>query len=134
MKTALIAFFGTLVPFMVIDGTFIATAGAAFYRNHISHLMAPAPNFVPAIFFYLIYVTGIVFFVVLPALKGGQGIGATFLAGALLGLFAYGTYDLTNQSVLKDWPLVLTLTDMAWGAFVTGTSGVIALSILRAWN
>jgi uncharacterized membrane protein len=134
MKTALIAFFGTFVPFMLIDGTFIATAGAAFYRNHISHLMAPAPNFTPAIFFYLIYVIGIVLFVVLPAFKGGQSVGMTFLMGALLGLFAYGTYDLTNQSILKDWPLVITLTDMAWGAFVTGTSSIVALSILRAWN
>jgi uncharacterized membrane protein len=134
MKTILIAFLGTMAPFIVLDATFISTLGAAFYRTHISHLMAPAPNFVPALFFYLIYISGIVLFVVLPAFKGGQGIGMTFLMGAALGLFAYATYDLTNQSILKDWPLIVTITDIAWGAFVTASASALGLLILRSWN
>lgn len=134
MKTILISFFATLLPFIVIDGTYLFTIGGSFYQKHIGHLMAPSVNFVPAVIFYLLYIVGILAFVVLPALKGGQGLAHVFAFGALLGLVAYGTYDLTNQSTLKSWPTIVTIVDLAWGAFLTGATATIAVWISRTWN
>jgi uncharacterized membrane protein len=134
MKTILISFVATLVPFLVIDGLYLFTIGGTFYKNHIGHLMSPSVSFLPAGLFYLIYVAGMLALVVLPALKSGQGIGMTFLMGAVLGFVAYATYDLTNQASLRDWPVIVTAIDLAWGAFVTGTASAIAVLISRSWN
>jgi uncharacterized membrane protein len=76
----------------------------------------------PAVLFYLLYVAGLVYFVMLPASRSRDAL----LRGALFGLIAYATYDLTNQATLRDWPWQVTLVDLVWGAFVTGTSCAIA--------
>ena len=54
-----------------------------------------------------------------------------FLRGALLGLAAYGAYDLTNQATLKNWPLSITIVDMLWGTLATGLVCVIAVFVFR---
>ncbi len=124
MRTALIAFAGTLLPLLAIDCAYLFGAGGSFYQRHISHLLAPSPSYLPAIIFYLIYAVGIVFFVVLPALRGEYGYTRVFLTGAFLGLLAYGAYDFTNQSSLRDWPVIVTVVDIAWGMLLTGTAAV----------
>jgi uncharacterized membrane protein len=55
------------------------------------------------------------------------------VSGALLGLVAYGTYDLTNQATLKTWSTTITLADMAWGSVLTAlaaSAGYLAASRL----
>ena len=68
--------------------------------------------------FYLLYVLGVVFFVVLPALARGSARRAA-LSGAFFGLVAYGTYDMTNWATLQGWSAQLALMDMAWGGLLT---------------
>ncbi|MFA6158203.1 MAG: DUF2177 family protein [Candidatus Paceibacterota bacterium] len=131
MKTATISFFATLLPLLLIDGAYLFGISSSFYHRHIGHLMAPSPTFLPAILFYLVYAVGIVVFVVLPAIRGGQGIGHSWIMGAFLGIVAYGAYDMTNQATLRDWPVIVSVVDMAWGAFLTGTVSLIAVWVSR---
>lgn len=123
----------TILSFAVIDAVWLFSTGT-LYKKWLGHLFADTVNFVPAIIFYLIYIFGVVFFVVSPAIKSGTGLLTILLSGAILGLVAYATYDLTNHAVMRDWPLVVTLLDMAWGAILTGTASVIAVSIYRYFN
>lgn len=86
-------------------------------------------NLVPAVIFYLIYVVGIVFFVVNPALLKDSAVYAA-LVGAFLGFLCYATYDLTNLATLKDWPVIVTVVDLVWGTSVT--AAVSWLTVLTA--
>jgi uncharacterized membrane protein len=124
MKTMITAYLATGVAFLTVDAIWLSTMADMLYRPLLGDKLAPQFYLAPAIFFYLTYVAGIVFFAVLPALGKG-GLCRAVLNGAVLGLVAYGTYDLTNQATLKDWPLAITLADLLWGALVTavGASG-----------
>jgi uncharacterized membrane protein len=80
--------------------------------------MAPSANWPAALIFYLLFVVGILVFAVLPGLEAGS-LKTTLLRAALLGLIAYATYDLTNLATLKDWPVVVTVVDLAWGTVLS---------------
>ncbi len=112
----------------VLDSIWL-TSTAGIYRTWLGHLFAPSFNFVPAVFFYLLYTAAVLYFVLSPALRLGSHMWTVFLSGAFFGLVAYATYDLTNHATLKSWPLQVTLIDMAWGAVLTGLASVIALSV-----
>ena len=124
MKTYII----TLITIAIIDSAWLFSMGSK-YKTWLGHLFADNVNFIPAVIFYLIYTFGIMFFVVSPALKQGTSLLNIFLYGALFGLVAYATYDLTNHATLRDWPLHVTLLDMAWGALLTGATSVIVVYI-----
>lgn len=124
MKTYII----TLITIAIIDSAWLFSMGSR-YKTWLGHLFADSVNFIPAVIFYLIYTFGIMFFVVSPALKQGTSLLNIFLYGALFGLVAYATYDLTNHATLRDWPLHVTLLDMAWGALLTGATSVIVVYI-----
>ena len=95
------------------------------YRQNIGELLLPdGIRVAPAIAFYLLYIFGIVWFAVSPALANGGSLQTAALNGALLGLVCYGTYDLTNQATLKVWPTFITLMDLAWGTILTATAAV----------
>jgi uncharacterized membrane protein len=89
-----------------------------FYRKHLGYIMAPSPNWAAAIIFYLLFLVGLMIFVVLPGLEANS-LTTTLLRGALYGLITYATYDLTNQATIKDWPVVVTVVDMFWGVFLS---------------
>lgn len=91
--------------------------------------MAEKVNFLPALMFYLIYVLALLVFIVNPALADGNLLKGILL-GAFLGFAMYATYDLTNMATLKDWPTIVTVVDLAWGAFVTAVSSGIAIKII----
>ena len=80
------------------------------------------------IIFYLIFIVGLVVFVISPALEKGSWISALSL-GALFGLVCYATYDLTNLAVAKDWPLLVTIVDLIWGAALSALVSVITYFI-----
>ncbi|MGU3575316.1 DUF2177 family protein, partial [Brucellaceae bacterium C25G] len=92
-----------------------------FYRERIGSILLTSPHLGVAAGFYLIYVIGIVYFAVLPAFNSNNWQLALF-NGALLGLVAYGTYDMTNLATLKNWSWSLSIVDMAWGTFLTAGS------------
>ncbi|MBN1372792.1 MAG: DUF2177 family protein [Anaerolineaceae bacterium] len=108
----------TLVAFFAIDMLWLGVIARGFYRKHLGFLMAPTTNWVAAIIFYLLFILGIVFFVVLPGLEA-QSLRVTLLRAALYGLITYATYDLTNLATLKDWPVLLTVVDITWGVVLS---------------
>jgi uncharacterized membrane protein len=111
-------YFSTLLVFFVVDIIWLVLVARKFYSKYLGYLMAPSPNWIAAILFYLLFVVGILVFVVLPGLASGS-VSDTLLRGALLGLIAYSTYDLTNLATIKDWPLTVTVVDMIWGTVLS---------------
>lgn len=133
LKSAFIAYLAAGAWMLVVDAVWL-TSMIGVYRQHLGALLLDGIRLGPAIAFYLLYVGGIVWFAVLPALQSGGGWQQAAINGALLGLVAYGTYDLTNQATLKVWPLSITLMDLAWGAFLTSTSAVAGHAAARAFG
>lgn len=126
----------TLAAFLAIDLFWLGVVARRFYAAQLGSLMRARINWAAAGGFYLAYVAGIVFFAVAPALAVGSWTTAV-INGALLGLLAYGTYDMTNLATIKGWPLAMSLVDMAWGAVLTGacaTIGYVGTSLLAASN
>jgi uncharacterized membrane protein len=125
------AYAATLIVFLGLDALWLGVVARSFYAAQLGHLMRENVNFLAAGGFYLAYVAGIVVFAVAPALADGSWKTAA-LYGALLGLLAYGTYDMTNLATLRDWPLTMSLVDMVWGALLTGLSATCGFLITRA--
>lgn len=133
MQTYLMAYISTAAVFLGLDYLWLSRVAIGFYRSQIGEILSDRPNFTAAGVFYLFYVVGIVYFAVLPGVQKGSLVTAIG-SGALLGLIAYGTYDMTNLSTLKVWSLSLSLVDMAWGAFLTAVAagaGFWAVSTLK---
>ena len=116
--------------FLLIDFIWLGYVATKFYRTQIGHLMAENVRFDVAAAFYAIYVVGIVIFAVMPALKSGDMRDA-LLYGALFGFFAYATYDLTNLATLRQWPILVSIVDVAWGTVLTSTSAAIGFYLTR---
>jgi uncharacterized membrane protein len=134
MKPLFVSVVASIVSFLAIDVVWLSTMAKRFYAPNIGHLLAESPKFGPAIAFYALYIFGVIFFVVSPALGNGVGLLKVFFSGAILGLVAYGTYDLTNQATLKEWPLLVTVVDLLWGALLTSFVSVIAVVCARMFS
>lgn len=106
--------------FFALDMTWLGLIAKTFYRKQIGTLLKPDVNWIAAITFYLLFLAGLVFFVIEPAMHRHSWSEA-LLRGAFFGLVAYATYDLTNLAVTKDWPLLITVVDMAWGTALAAT-------------
>ena len=119
------------VVFGVLDFLWLGKVGRGIYQEHIGHLLAPKPNMTAAIIFYAIYLVGITYFATIPALDAGS-LGKAAVSGALLGFVGYATWNLTNLSVLKDYPSSIVPIDMAWGTVATGVTAVITYAVVRA--
>jgi uncharacterized membrane protein len=131
MKIFLAAYFSFLFIMLAIDAVWLTLMVKFLYSKHIGHLMAASPSLIPALIFYLVYALGVTVFVLLPAVANQSTVFKIFGYGALLGFMAYATYDLTNQATLKDWPVLVTSIDLAWGALLTGTVSVLAFLFVR---
>ena len=118
MLKYVVTYLGTGLAFAAVDFVWLAWLSAGIYRPTLDPVLAPEVNMVAAVIFYLAYVLGVVVLAVVPAGREGRWTKAA-LTGAMLGAFAYATYDLTNQATLKTWSTVVTLADMAWGTVVT---------------
>lgn len=115
------AWVATAVVMVALDLLWLGVLARTMYQQDIGHLMAARPNLLAGVAFYVLYVTGLVVFVVAPR-ELDRGWGPTVALGALFGLVAYGTYDLTNLATLREWPLRLSLVDMAWGALLSAAA------------
>lgn len=131
MRRTLGALVAILLSLGVLDAAWLILMASRFYGPQLGGLLVDDPVWPAAIGFYLLYAGGILFLVVQPVLIRAQGLRDAALRGALLGLVAYGTYDLTNLATLRDWPPILTLVDMAWGSILTAVTSVIAVSAAR---
>jgi uncharacterized membrane protein len=117
-----------LPVFFTIDMVWLGLVAKNFYRAQIGFLMTPNINWLAAIVFYLLFIVGLVLFVIAPAVEKSSWVHA-LLFGALFGLISYATYDLTNLATLKDWPLLVTLVDLVWGAVLASSISVITYLI-----
>lgn len=114
-RKSLFAYLGTLLAFLVLDGLWLGVLMGPTYKSLLGPLMLEQPRLLPAMLFYLLYVLGCVVLVILPS---GTWPRAARL-GALFGLVAYGTYDLSNWATLQGWSAGLALMDMAWGTVLS---------------
>lgn len=110
IKMYIIAF----IAFIVIDGIWLLFISKNLYQANIGHLMADKAKLIPALIFYLIFLVGLVYFVINPSIES-KDISKLLIGGALFGLITYATYDLTNLATLKDWPIKITIIDLIWG-------------------
>lgn len=113
-----------LGAFLVIDMIWLGLVARTFYRNQLGYIMSPNVNWPAAIIFYLLFIVGLIFFVVYPSIGRDSWVYALF-SGAFFGLICYATYDLTNLATLKGWPLKVTLVDLAWGSFLSAVLSLI---------
>lgn len=119
---------------ITIDALWLGLMLRRFYAPNMGEHLDNTIKFVPAIIFYVLYAIALNVFVVAPGLKENAEYLHLLLLGMLFGLVAYGTYDLTNQTTLKNWPWVLTLVDMAWGSVLTGLVSVISVYLTRRFG
>jgi uncharacterized membrane protein len=117
-----------LPVFFAIDMVWLGFVAKDFYAKQIGGLMKPDINWTAAIIFYLIFIAGLVVFVITPAVVKNSWTQAV-LMGALFGFVCYATYDLTNLAVAKDWPVFVTIIDLIWGAVLAASVSVITFLI-----
>jgi uncharacterized membrane protein len=114
MTKYLASYAAAAVLMLALDGLWLGLLAKDFYQQGLGHLMANSPRWLPALLFYVLYPLGLLYFAVLPQSQDA-GLAQTMLRGALFGLFAYGTYDLSNLATLKDWPVLVSIVDVVWG-------------------
>jgi uncharacterized membrane protein len=119
-----------LVVFLAIDMVWLLFIAKSLYSKYLGYLMGDKVNFGAAFLFYLIFILGLLFFVIDPALAKGS-LGYAILAGALFGLVTYSTYDLTNMATIKDWPALITVVDLLWGSFVSSATASVSYLVIK---
>ena len=120
-----------LSVFLLIDFIWLGLITKNFYSNQIGFLMKDNVNWLAAGIFYLLFVLGLVIFVITPALKE-ESLTKALLFGSLFGLITYATYDLTNLATVKNWPILVTVVDLVWGAVLSASVSVITFLIARS--
>jgi uncharacterized membrane protein len=126
-----VAYAVAAVIFLGLDALWLSRIALDLYRRELGALLLDKPNLVVAGIFYLIFVAGLVILAVLPNADSGNWLNAAFY-GAVLGLVAYGTYDITNLSTLKGWSLTVTLADLAWGTALSAAAAAVA-TLTLSW-
>ena len=130
MKSYLIRFGIIAVLFLGLDAVWLSQTQEILYRRYLPGILLDGFRLLPALLFYILYVAGIMVFVVEPADVSGR-ISTAAKRGAFFGLVAYGTYDLSNQATLSAWSSVVTAADMAWGTVATGLAASIGFILTR---
>ncbi len=130
MFTIIKMYFTALAVFFTIDIIWLALVAKDVYRRELGFIMSNKPNWLAAIVFYLIFIAGIVFFVINPAIAKDSWTYALFV-GLLFGFITYATYDLTNLATLKDWPIKITIIDLIWGSSLGGSVSLITYFIMK---
>jgi uncharacterized membrane protein len=123
MKRILLLSCIALPVMFILDLTWVGIIANTFYRSQLGYLYSPHTVWWAAIAFYVIYILGLVYFVIAPGLTAGS-LKKTLLNAAFFALVAYGTYDLTSLAITTNWPLLMTFVDMTWGivcALITTT-------------
>lgn len=122
-------YIATAAVFLILDAIMLTLVMKPLFTRHIGPLLAEPIRIAPAAFFYLAYVAGLVYLVSLPGLRTGAPV---ILPALIIGFMAYGTYEFTSWSVMKDWHWTMVATDVTWGAFLTAFSAWAGVAITRA--
>ena len=123
-----LAYAAALVAILVLDGLWLGFVAKDLYRREMGGLMAEQVRVVPIIAFYLLYPLALVY---LTLFSAPSGRGEAIVRGAVLGLAAYGAYDLTNLAIVRDWPLRISLIDWAWGGVIS--TAAVASGYAASW-
>jgi uncharacterized membrane protein len=126
----LVAWAVAFVVLLVIDVIWLGFVAKGMYQQGMGDLMSPQPRLAFAAVFYLLYPIGLLVFAIVPGVEA-QSVVRAALLGGLFGLFCYGTYDLTNLAVVRNWPLALSFIDIAWGTLVSGVSAAAGAVAMR---
>ncbi len=121
----IIAYISAAVVFGALDAMWLNWAGPNLYQPTIGAIMADDINLGAAGAFYFLYLAGMVWFAIKPGLESGK-VSTALLNGVLLGGLCYATFDLTSQAVFKVWATHITIADIIWGMFATGTTSAAA--------
>jgi len=130
LKQALLSYLIALAVFFAVDMVWLGLVARGFYRRYLGAMLSPKVNWAAAILFYLLFIAGLIVFVVKPVLLKGGTFEAAGL-GALFGLICYATYDLTNLATLKDWPILVTVIDLVWGTALGGVVSLLTVVLSR---
>lgn len=128
-----ISYLVALGSYVAMDAVWLLATNKPLYRATLGEMLLPSLNAAPAVVFYLIYPIGLLVFAIAPALRNGTLLPAA-IYGALFGVLAYGTYDLTNFATLKNWSLQITIADMVWGGFASAAACTIATFVARRFT
>ena len=121
-------YFATLIAFLAIDIVWLGLIARTVYQKYLGFLLTPTINWTAAVLFYLLFILGILVFVVVPGLEKNS-LKVTLLRAALFGLITYATYDLTNLATVKNWPVLITVIDMAWGTVLSVVVSYISFMV-----
>lgn len=132
MMTFLKLYFVSLIVFFAIDLVWLGIIAKNLYKEQIGFLMSNEVKWGAAILFYALYIAGLVFFTILPALNEGSWVSA-LLYGGFFGLVCYATYDLTNLATIEGWPMKIVVYDLLWGTFISGITSLATFWIGKHW-
>ena len=126
----IVACIASIATLLILDAIWLKSFLGPFFRERIGHMMREDPKLGVAALFYLFYAIGAVYFATYPALVNETWTLA-LLNGAILGFLAYGTFEATNMTILKDYQWSLVIVDVLWGIVVTAASATIAFFAAR---
>ncbi len=117
----------TLLIFLAIDSFWLSLVSPKLYKRYLKPILAEKPNFWAAAIFYLIFIIGLLYFVVYP--NKTDSYSHIILSSAMYGLMTYATFDLTNQAILKKWSYIISLIDIIWGIIIATVTTLIITRI-----
>ena len=127
----LAAYLAMAVTFLVLDAIGLMQIIRPLFERYVGDLLLETPRIGPAAVFYLAYLGAVLWFVVVPAVKADNSTTSVFFQAALLGAFAYGTYEFTNFATLKAWTWQMVAVDLSWGTLLTGATGTVGFLVAR---
>jgi uncharacterized membrane protein len=120
-----------MVPvFFILDMIWLGLVAKGFYRTRLADLLSQEINWAAAVIFYLLFLLGLLVFVVLPAAEKGS-LASSLVRGLFFGLVTYATYDLTNLATLKGWPVSVAVVDILWGMALSAMVGMAGFGFAR---
>lgn len=126
MKSFLYSWMVSLLLILLLDLVWFSITVERFYKPNMTHILTGEFSYLTAAIFYILYSFGLAYLIIVPALNSEIDIIKVACNGLILGLISYGAYDLTNQATIKDWPIIVTVVDMTWGASLTCIASSIA--------
>jgi uncharacterized membrane protein len=131
MKHHAYVYLTTIVTFILLDALWLSLTYAPIYQKYLAHILNPKPQWWAAIVFYMLYAFGLYFVVIRPSVLLQYDLKTIFIYGFVFGLTAYGTYDLTNQVTIKDWPKFITAIDLIYGSIVSGLAVLAGAFVMK---
>ncbi|MGQ7844600.1 DUF2177 family protein [Granulosicoccus sp. 3-233] len=133
MKIYLIAYFSAVLAFLVLDGLWLGLIARNFYADQMGELLRKDILVAPAAAFYLVYAAGLVFLAVRP-MNPDLSLASVALYGAVVGFLAYGTYDMTNLSTVREWPALMSVVDLVWGTVLSASVATVSALSVRHFS